>query len=69
MLHRLQLFALQGESRDQKDGDEMVHHKLPAYVQNMDRLEDTELWDTNSTALTHNCNGQIADLLQLRWLP
>uniref|UniRef100_A0A668AIN8 WD repeat-containing protein 91 n=1 Tax=Myripristis murdjan TaxID=586833 RepID=A0A668AIN8_9TELE len=36
------------ESRDQKDGDEMVHHKLPAYVQNMDR-----------TALTHNCNGQI----------
>uniref|UniRef100_A0A668AIM8 WD repeat-containing protein 91 n=1 Tax=Myripristis murdjan TaxID=586833 RepID=A0A668AIM8_9TELE len=37
------VFALQGESRDQKDGDEMVHHKLPAYVQNMDRLEDTEL--------------------------
>uniref|UniRef100_A0A3P8TVR2 WD repeat-containing protein 91 n=1 Tax=Amphiprion percula TaxID=161767 RepID=A0A3P8TVR2_AMPPE len=40
---RQQLFALQTESRDQRDGDEMVHHKLPAYVQNMDRLGDTEL--------------------------
>ncbi|XP_070780560.1 WD repeat-containing protein 91 [Enoplosus armatus] len=37
------LFALQTESRDQRDGDEMVHHKLPLYVQNMDRLGDTEL--------------------------
>ncbi|XP_068190353.1 WD repeat-containing protein 91 isoform X3 [Antennarius striatus] len=37
------LFALQTESRDLKDGDEMVHHKLPLYVQNMDRLGDTEL--------------------------
>uniref|UniRef100_A0A4W6F676 WD repeat-containing protein 91 n=1 Tax=Lates calcarifer TaxID=8187 RepID=A0A4W6F676_LATCA len=37
------LFALQTESRDQREGDEMVHHKLPAYVQNMDRLGDTEL--------------------------
>uniref|UniRef100_A0A665TFC5 WD repeat-containing protein 91 n=1 Tax=Echeneis naucrates TaxID=173247 RepID=A0A665TFC5_ECHNA len=41
---RQMLFALQTESRDQRDGDEMVHHKLPAYVQNMDRLGDTELW-------------------------
>uniref|UniRef100_A0A665TTS3 WD repeat-containing protein 91 n=1 Tax=Echeneis naucrates TaxID=173247 RepID=A0A665TTS3_ECHNA len=40
---RQMLFALQTESRDQRDGDEMVHHKLPAYVQNMDRLGDTEL--------------------------
>ncbi|XP_049459341.1 WD repeat-containing protein 91 [Epinephelus fuscoguttatus] len=37
------LFALQTESRDQREGDEMVHHKLPVYVQNMDRLGDTEL--------------------------
>ncbi|KAM4719492.1 WD repeat-containing protein 91 isoform 2-T2 [Anableps anableps] len=37
------LFALQTESRDQKDGDGMVQHKLPLYVQNMDRLGDTEL--------------------------
>lgn len=37
------LFALQTESRDQRDVDDMVHHKLPAYVQNMDRLGDTEL--------------------------
>uniref|UniRef100_A0A3B5LNE5 WD repeat-containing protein 91 n=1 Tax=Xiphophorus couchianus TaxID=32473 RepID=A0A3B5LNE5_9TELE len=37
------LFALQTESRDQKDGDEAVQHKLPLYVQNMDRLGDTEL--------------------------
>ncbi|TNM92391.1 WD repeat-containing protein 91 isoform X1 [Takifugu flavidus] len=37
------LFALQTESRDPKDGDEVVHHKLPLYIQNMDRLGDTEL--------------------------
>ncbi|XP_030291003.1 WD repeat-containing protein 91 isoform X2 [Sparus aurata] len=37
------VFALQTESRDQRDRDEMVHHKLPVYVQNMDRLGDTEL--------------------------
>ncbi|KAM8743212.1 WD repeat-containing protein 91 [Acanthopagrus schlegelii] len=37
------LFALQTESRDQRARDEMVHHKLPVYVQNMDRLGDTEL--------------------------
>ncbi|KAL7376826.1 hypothetical protein ABVT39_016581 [Epinephelus coioides] len=37
------LFALQTESRDPREGDEMVHHKLPVYVQNMDRLGDTEL--------------------------
>lgn len=42
-----QLFALQTESRDPKDGDEVVHHKLPLYIQNMDRLGDTELWDPN----------------------
>ncbi|MEQ2208890.1 WD repeat-containing protein 91, partial [Xenoophorus captivus] len=40
---RQKLFALQTESRDQKEGDEMVQHKLPLYVQNMDRLGDTEL--------------------------
>ena len=40
----------------------MVHHKLPVYVQNMDRLGDTELWDTNITIF-------IDDWLQLRWLP
>uniref|UniRef100_A0A8C1SPY0 WD repeat-containing protein 91 n=1 Tax=Cyprinus carpio TaxID=7962 RepID=A0A8C1SPY0_CYPCA len=37
-----QLFALQGESRLKKD-EEIVHHKLPQYVQHMDRLSDTEL--------------------------
>ncbi|XP_029986468.1 WD repeat-containing protein 91 [Sphaeramia orbicularis] len=37
------LFALQTDQRDQRDGDQVVHHKLPAYVQNMDRLGDTEL--------------------------
>ncbi|XP_047229147.1 WD repeat-containing protein 91 [Girardinichthys multiradiatus] len=40
---RQKLFALHTESRDQKEGDEMVQHKLPLYVQNMDRLGDTEL--------------------------
>uniref|UniRef100_A0A671QY24 WD repeat-containing protein 91 n=1 Tax=Sinocyclocheilus anshuiensis TaxID=1608454 RepID=A0A671QY24_9TELE len=39
---RQQLFALHGESRLKKD-EEMVHHKLPPYVQHMDRLGDTEL--------------------------
>lgn len=39
----VQLFGLQTDSREHKDGDEMVHHKLPVYVQNMDRLGDTEL--------------------------
>lgn len=43
LFYLIQLFALQTESRDQRDGDEMVHHKLPVYVQNMDRLGDTEL--------------------------
>uniref|UniRef100_A0A3P9PE05 WD repeat-containing protein 91 n=1 Tax=Poecilia reticulata TaxID=8081 RepID=A0A3P9PE05_POERE len=40
------LFALQTESRDQRDGDEAAaaaQHKLPPYVQNMDRLGDAEL--------------------------
>ncbi|XP_062410520.1 WD repeat-containing protein 91 [Sardina pilchardus] len=35
------LFALQGESQQKKDED--IHHRLPAYVQHMDRLGDTEL--------------------------
>ncbi|KAG1929703.1 WD repeat-containing protein [Pimephales promelas] len=40
--YRQMLFALQGESRPKKD-EMMVHHKLPPYVQHMDRLGDTEL--------------------------
>uniref|UniRef100_A0A3P9A3P5 WD repeat-containing protein 91 n=1 Tax=Esox lucius TaxID=8010 RepID=A0A3P9A3P5_ESOLU len=35
------LFALQGEVNLKKE--DTVHHKLPPYVQNMDRLGDTEL--------------------------
>uniref|UniRef100_A0A8C9VPG1 WD repeat-containing protein 91 n=1 Tax=Scleropages formosus TaxID=113540 RepID=A0A8C9VPG1_SCLFO len=35
---RQMLFALQVEPRMKKD-EEIVHHKLPPYVQNMDRLE------------------------------
>ncbi|KAJ4926444.1 hypothetical protein JOQ06_008617 [Pogonophryne albipinna] len=31
------------EYREQREGEETVHHKLPLYVQNMDRLGDTEL--------------------------
>uniref|UniRef100_A0A3B3BD76 WD repeat-containing protein 91 n=1 Tax=Oryzias melastigma TaxID=30732 RepID=A0A3B3BD76_ORYME len=41
-LHQ-QLFAMQTESRDPKAGDGVILHKLPPYVQNMDRLGDTEL--------------------------
>uniref|UniRef100_A0A671VCK6 WD repeat-containing protein 91 n=1 Tax=Sparus aurata TaxID=8175 RepID=A0A671VCK6_SPAAU len=46
------VFALQTESRDQRDRDEMVHHKLPVYVQNMDRLGDTELQASTSEPAT-----------------
>uniref|UniRef100_A0A8C9ZQT4 WD repeat-containing protein 91 n=1 Tax=Sander lucioperca TaxID=283035 RepID=A0A8C9ZQT4_SANLU len=45
---RSTLFVLQTESRDQREGDVMVHHKLPVYVQNMDRLGDTELQASTS---------------------
>ncbi|RVE65460.1 hypothetical protein OJAV_G00116810 [Oryzias javanicus] len=41
-LHQ-QLFAMQTESRDPKAADGVTLHKLPPYVQNMDRLGDTEL--------------------------
>ncbi|XP_034048332.1 WD repeat-containing protein 91 isoform X2 [Thalassophryne amazonica] len=43
IISAVQLFALQGETKDQSQGDQVVHHKLPVYVQNMDRLGDTEL--------------------------
>ncbi|KAL2099658.1 hypothetical protein ACEWY4_004052 [Coilia grayii] len=36
------VFALQGDLH-QKKGEEIIHHRLPAYVQHMDRLGDTEL--------------------------
>ncbi|KAJ0057674.1 hypothetical protein NL108_011605, partial [Boleophthalmus pectinirostris] len=39
---RQMLFALQMESREQEEPG-LVQHKLPAYVQNTDRLGDTEL--------------------------
>ncbi|KAJ8007389.1 hypothetical protein DPEC_G00117000 [Dallia pectoralis] len=38
---RQMLFALQGEVN--LKSEDMMHHKLPPYVQNMDRLGDTEL--------------------------
>ncbi|XP_076614505.1 WD repeat-containing protein 91 [Chaetodon auriga] len=68
------LFALQTESRDQRDGDEMVHHKLPVYVQNMDRLGDTELdlvssQRTVSTATTPSRNFFSTFLPQGRRTP
>uniref|UniRef100_A0A8C1R943 WD repeat-containing protein 91 n=1 Tax=Cyprinus carpio TaxID=7962 RepID=A0A8C1R943_CYPCA len=50
---RQQLFALQGESRLKKD-EEMVHHKLPQYVQHMDRLSDTELLNPVFLCLSAN---------------
>uniref|UniRef100_A0A8C2WWG4 WD repeat-containing protein 91 n=1 Tax=Cyclopterus lumpus TaxID=8103 RepID=A0A8C2WWG4_CYCLU len=45
------LFALQTESRDQREGDEMVHHKLPVYVQNMD-LQANEVKPVSSQPTT-----------------
>ncbi|XP_051886386.1 WD repeat-containing protein 91 isoform X3 [Pristis pectinata] len=36
------LFAMQAEAKMKKE-EEVVHHKLPYYVQNMDRLGDSEL--------------------------
>uniref|UniRef100_A0AAX7UXV7 WD repeat-containing protein 91 n=1 Tax=Astatotilapia calliptera TaxID=8154 RepID=A0AAX7UXV7_ASTCA len=58
LLYLRQLFALQTESRDQRDRDEMIHHKLPTYVQNMDRLGDTELEPVSSQSqLSTNQSG------------
>uniref|UniRef100_A0AAZ3S8I5 ARMC9 CTLH-like domain-containing protein n=1 Tax=Oncorhynchus tshawytscha TaxID=74940 RepID=A0AAZ3S8I5_ONCTS len=37
------MIFLQGRLETQNKQEEMVHHKLPPYVQNMDRLGDTEL--------------------------
>ncbi|MBN3283690.1 WDR91 protein, partial [Polyodon spathula] len=42
-LLRQTVFALQAEHPCLTKEEEMVHHKLPPYVQNMDRLGDTEL--------------------------
>ncbi|XP_078064835.1 WD repeat-containing protein 91-like, partial [Mustelus asterias] len=39
---RQKLFALQAEPRMKKE-EETIHHKLPPYIQNMDRLGDSEL--------------------------
>lgn len=42
------MFALQAESsrmkKEELEVEQVVHHKLPAYVANMDRLGDSELW-------------------------
>ncbi|RMC03260.1 hypothetical protein DUI87_20454 [Hirundo rustica rustica] len=48
LVHAIQLFALQAESSRMKKEELEVeqtvrHHKLPAYVANMDRLGDSEL--------------------------
>ncbi|KAJ7404628.1 WD repeat-containing protein 91 [Willisornis vidua] len=48
LVHAIQLFALQAESSRMKKEEleveqTVVHHKLPAYVANMDRLGDSEL--------------------------
>ncbi|XP_066567051.1 WD repeat-containing protein 91 isoform X1 [Amia ocellicauda] len=42
-LLRHTVFALQAEQPRLRKDEEMVHHKLPPYVQNMDRLGDSEL--------------------------
>ncbi|XP_059833713.1 WD repeat-containing protein 91 isoform X3 [Hypanus sabinus] len=42
LVHTVQLFALQAEAKMKKE-EEVIHHKLPYYVQNMDRLGDSEL--------------------------
>ncbi|KAM6985921.1 WD repeat-containing protein 91 [Aplochiton taeniatus] len=40
---RQRLFTLQGDYCAKTAEEDVVHHKLPAYVQHMDRLGDTEL--------------------------
>uniref|UniRef100_A0A3B3ZJ28 WD repeat-containing protein 91 n=1 Tax=Periophthalmus magnuspinnatus TaxID=409849 RepID=A0A3B3ZJ28_9GOBI len=49
---RQMLFALQMDSREQDPG--LVQHKLPAYVQNTDRLGDTEelVWSQRTAQTT-----------------
>ncbi|XP_073183464.1 WD repeat-containing protein 91 isoform X1 [Lepidochelys kempii] len=56
---RQKLFALQAETcrmkkeeQQQEEEESVVHHKLPAYVSNMDRLGDSELDMTHSQRST-----------------
>ncbi|CAM5084215.1 unnamed protein product [Eretmochelys imbricata] len=56
---RQKLFALQAETcrmkkeeQQQEEEESVVHHKLPAYVSNMDRLGDSELDMTRSQRST-----------------
>ncbi|RXM94434.1 WD repeat-containing protein 91 [Acipenser ruthenus] len=52
-----QVFALQAEQSRLPKEEVMVHHKLPPYVQNMDRLGDTEL-DLISSQRSANLTAQ-----------
>ncbi|XP_075066523.1 WD repeat-containing protein 91 [Mixophyes fleayi] len=68
---RQKLFALQAEAhRLKKENDEpMVHHKLPHYVSNMDRLGDSELnmvsnqRNSGSTVQSQKTTGFLSSLL------
>ncbi|KAK6494403.1 WD repeat-containing protein 91-like [Huso huso] len=56
-LLRQTVFALQAEQSRLPKEEVMVHHKLPPYVQNMDRLGDTEL-DLISSQRSANLTAQ-----------
>ncbi|MBN3283593.1 WDR91 protein, partial [Polyodon spathula] len=56
-LLRQTVFALQAEQPRLQKEEEMVHHKLPPYVQNVDRLGDTEL-DLISSQRSANLTAQ-----------
>ncbi|MGH0175001.1 UNVERIFIED_CONTAM: hypothetical protein FKN15_000724 [Acipenser sinensis] len=56
-LLRQTVFALQAEQPRLPKEEVMVHHKLPPYVQNMDRLGDTEL-DLISSQRSANLTAQ-----------
>ncbi|CAI9563155.1 unnamed protein product [Staurois parvus] len=71
---RQKIFALQAEAhRLRKEGDDgpIVHHKLPHYVSNMDRLGDSELLsnmvssqrNAGSTVQSQRSSGFLSSLL------
>ncbi|XP_068134061.1 WD repeat-containing protein 91 isoform X2 [Hyperolius riggenbachi] len=68
---RQKLFALQAEThRLKKEGDDgpTVHHKLPHYVSNMDRLGDSDLMvssqrNTGSTVQSQKTTGFLSSFL------
>uniref|UniRef100_A0A8C4X518 WD repeat-containing protein 91 n=1 Tax=Erpetoichthys calabaricus TaxID=27687 RepID=A0A8C4X518_ERPCA len=66
---RQMVFALQADQTRLRKEEEHLHHRLPSYVQNMDRLADTELYvasfyQRNSNLATQSRGGFFSLLSQ-----